>query len=33
MFIFKDQVHFGIQNSIISSLAAQVSNNEKAIFE
>ena len=33
MFIFKDKVHFGIQNSIISSLAAQVSNNEKAIFE
>ena len=26
-------MHFDVQNPIISSLAAQVSNNEKAIFE
>ena len=31
--IFKDKVHFDIQNPIIGSLATQVSNNEKAIFE
>ena len=31
--IFKDQVHFDVQNPIIGLLAAQVSNNEKAIFE
>ena len=31
--IFKDKVHFDVQNPIISLLAAQVSNNEKAIFE
>ena len=31
--IFKDKAHFAVQNPIISSLAAQVSNNEKAIFE
>ena len=31
--IFKDNGHFDVQNPIISSLAAQVSNNEKAIFE
>ena len=31
--IFKGKAHFDIQNPIISSLAAQVSNNEKAIFE
>ena len=29
----KDKVHFDVQNPIIGSLAAQVSNNEKAIFE
>ena len=31
--IFKDKVHFDVQNPIIALLAAQVSNNEKAIFE
>ena len=31
--IFKDKAHFDVQNPIISSLAAQVSNNEKAMFE
>ena len=31
--IFKDKPHFHIQNPIISSLAALVSNNKKAIFE
>ena len=31
--IFKDKEHFDIQNPIIGSFAAQVSNNEKAIFE
>ena len=31
--IFKDKEHFDVQNPIIGSLAAQVSNNEKAIFE
>ena len=31
--VFKDQVHFDVQNPIIGLLAAQVSNNEKAIFE
>ena len=31
--IFKDKVHFDIQNPIIGSLAVQVSNNEKVIFE
>ena len=31
--IFKDNAHFDVQNSIIGPLAAQVSNNEKAIFE
>ena len=31
--IFKDKVHFDVQNSIICLLAAQVSNNEKAMFE
>ena len=31
--IFKDKVHFDVQNPIIGSLAVQVSNNEKVIFE
>ena len=31
--IFKDKVQFDVQNPIITSLVAQVSNNEKAIFE
>ena len=31
--IFKDKVHFDVQNPIVGSLAAQVRNNEKAIFE
>ena len=31
--IFKDKVHFDVQNPIIGSLAAKVSNNEKPIFE
>ena len=31
--IFKDKAHFDVQNPITGSLAAQVSNNEKAIFE
>ena len=31
--IFKDKVHFDVQNPIIGSLVAQVSNNEKAIFK
>ena len=30
---FKDKAHFDVQNPIMGSLAAQVSNNEKAIFE
>ena len=31
--IFKDKVHFDVQNPIVGLLAAQVRNNEKAIFE
>ena len=31
--IFKDKAHFDIQNAIIGLLAAQVSNNENAIFQ
>ena len=31
--IFKNKTHFDVQNPIIGLLAAQVSNNEKAIFE
>ena len=31
--IFKDKPHFDVQNPIIGLLAAQVSNNEKTIFE
>ena len=31
--IFKDKTHFDVQNPIIGSLAMQVSNNEKGIFE
>ena len=31
--IFKDKAHFDVQNPVIGLLAAQVSNNEKAIFE
>ena len=31
--IFKDKAHFDVQNPIIGTLVAQVSNNEKAIFE
>ena len=31
--IFKDKAHFDVQNPIIGLLPAQVSNNEKAIFE
>ena len=31
--IFKDKVNFDVKNPIIGLLAAQVSNNEKAIFE
>ena len=31
--IFKDEAQFDVQNPIMGSLAAQVSNNEKAIFE
>ena len=31
--IFKDKAHFDVQNPIISLLAAQVSNNEIAMFE
>ena len=31
--IFKDKVHLDVQNPIFGLLAAQVSNNEKAIFE
>ena len=30
---FKDKAHFDVQNPIMGSLAAQVSHNEKAIFE
>ena len=31
--IFKDNVHFDVQNPIIGLLVVQVSNNDKAIFE
>ena len=31
--IFKNNVHFDVQNPIIGLLVVQVSNNEKAIFE
>ena len=31
--IFKDKAHFDVQNPIIGSLAAQLINNEKVIFE